>query len=93
MKDLNARGPMAYTAVTVSTGAQKVAIATGMSGKEYMLIQNTGSVVCYIGDSTVTTSAGYPIFPNGGYDFGLCTRDFNFYVVSSAGTTLGVFEM
>ena len=95
MQDLNARQPMKYTAVSVTTGAQKVAITTGISGKEYMMVTNTGTKNCWIGDSTVTTSNGYRITPNGGYDFGPCNRRFNFYVVciASSTTTLGVFEM
>jgi hypothetical protein len=93
MKSYNARQTMSYRAISVSATSQEVAIATGMDGKEYMLITNTGSQIAYIGDSTVTASAGHPIFPKGSYDFGQVTRNFKFHVISTAGTTIGVFEM
>ena len=93
MKHKEARTDMTYTAVSVlTTGATKVSLSTGIAGKEYMMVSNTGAYPCWIGDSTVTATNGYQINPKGAYDFGLCTPLFNFYVVSGTATTLGVFQ-
>ena len=92
MRHKEARTDMVYTAVSVTGTAVKVSLTTGMSGKEYMMVSNTGSYACWIGDSTVTATNGYQINPRGAYDFGLCTPLFNFYVVSGTATTLGVFQ-
>jgi hypothetical protein len=89
-----ARTTMTYREQAVTATAAKVSIVTGMNGKEYMMISNIGAASCWIGDSTVTSTSGYPIRPNAAYDFGQCTPLFNFYVAGAgtATTTLGVFE-
>jgi hypothetical protein len=92
MKHKEARTDMTYSAVSVTVTSQKISLSTGMAGKEYMMISNTGSKACWIGDSTVTATNGYQINPKGAYDFGLCTPLFAFYVVSGSNTTLGVFQ-
>ena len=94
MKHKSARTDMTYREIAVTSTAQKVTLASGMAGKEYMMIANIGTQSCWIGDSTATSTSGYAIRPGGAYDWGQCTPLFNFYVVSSGtnATTLGVFE-
>jgi len=87
-----ARGPMSNRTVSVTDAATKVTLS---EGKEYMAIQNIGNTVCFIGGSTVASTDGYRIYPNGGYDFQKCqNRLFEFYVLCAAAgsTTLGVYE-
>jgi len=94
MQHKNARTDMSQRKQAVTSTAAKITLASGIAGKEYMTISNIGTKSCWIGASTVTSTFGYVIRPNGGYDFGLCTPLFNFYVVGSGGdtTTLGIFE-
>jgi len=93
MKHYAARTTMSYREQAATATAAKVAIAIGMDGKEYMMVSNVGAKTCWIGDSAVTSSSGYPIQPRGAYDFGLCTPLFNFYVIGGAtATVLGIFE-
>jgi len=94
MKHQSARTDMTYREQAVTATAAKVTLVSGMNGKEYMMISNLGAKTTYIGDSTVTSTSGYPIRPYGAYDWGQCTPLFNFYVVCAAGdtSTLGVFE-
>jgi len=89
-----ARTDMAQRAIDVTSTATKVTLAAGMTGKEYMMIANTGAASCWIGASGVTSTTGYAIRPQGAYDWGQCTPLFSFYVVGAgtATTTLGVFE-
>ena len=94
MKHFGARQSMSFRTQAVTATTAKVSLTTGMNGKEYMMISNIGAASCWVGDSTVTSTSGYPIRPNGAYDFGQCIPNFNFYVVGAgtATTTLGIFE-
>jgi len=89
-----ARQTLSQREQAVTSAAAKVSLTTGMAGKEYMMVANIGSSVCYIGDSSVSSTNGYPLFPRAAYDWGHCTPNFNFYVVSAgtATTTLGIYE-
>jgi len=94
MKHFNARQEMTYREIAVTATTATVTLTTGMNGKEFMMVANLGAASCWIGDSTLTSTSGYPIRPYGAYDFGLCTPNFKFYVVGAgtATTKLGVFE-
>ncbi len=89
-----ARRAMAFTSVAVGSVATKVSLTSGMAGKEFMMITNVGTKPMFMGASDVATADGYRINPKGSYDFGLCTPEFNFYVIAVSGstTTMSKFE-
>lgn len=94
MKHYGARQPMVQRSQSVTNATVKVSIATGMAGKEYMMISNIGDGTCYIGGSGVTAATGYVLRPRAGYDWGQCTSNFSFHVVTVTTTTtkIGIYE-
>ena len=55
-------GSVLPTAVTVTTTATAIP-ATALAGRRAMMVRNNGSVTVYLGDSTVTSTNGFPLSP------------------------------
>ena len=79
------------TLVTVGITAIKLPTVP-LLRRKFIVIFNNSSNILYIGDSTVTTAAGYPVYPRG--QMSLAVEDnIDIYGIASAGSSdIRVFE-
>ena len=86
------KGKMNLRTILSTTAEASVTIATNM---HYIMIENIGNKIIYIGETGVTTTA-YSMYltPKESKDFGEVGSDFNFYMIcgSALASTLGVAE-
>lgn len=55
------------------------------SGRDWnAIVRNTGSTVVYVGTNTVTTSTGFPIFPDSEYELKLGEKDRGLYAITTS---------
>lgn len=77
-------------AVTVATSATKIP-TTPLSNRRTLLIENESANVVYLGDSTVTTANGFPIYPRQTMQINI-EDDIDIYGIASGSSAIRVLE-
>jgi hypothetical protein len=80
-------GLNSYGQVGISAAA---VIKAANANRAALLVKNAGSAIVYLGDASVTTGTGYPLFP--GEAVGLPTKSAVYGVAASGTQTIGYLE-
>lgn len=77
----------------IAVGATAVKLpTTPIQARHSLLIQNSGSNAIYLGDSSVTTADGYPIYPRGQILIQIEDTVDLYAIASAAGESVRILE-
>lgn len=69
--------------VNVTDVAVRVDVECATGRDWNAIVRNSGSTTVYIGSNTVTTTTGFPIYPDGEYELKLGERDRGLYAITT----------